>query len=182
MPARRFVLPARSEDGFTLVELLTVMALLSLVMLGLTTIFIGGVRSQVALASSFQGETSLRVGIDKMRSDVNLACSETAQSATSVTLSMPPCDGSVLVTWCTSGSGTSYVLDRASGSTCTGATQYADSLTSGSIFTYTAQNIPAGSNALPREHVVININATPANGATNYHVVDDLVFRNGARQ
>jgi prepilin-type N-terminal cleavage/methylation domain-containing protein len=181
--ARRLVRRTRSEHGFTLVELLTVMALLSLVMLGLTTIFISGVRTQASLAESFQSETSLHVGLDKMRKDVHLACSQTALTTSSVTLSLSPCDGSVLVTWCTRGSGSSYSLYRVSGSACTGGVSYADSITNsgGAIFSYYAQNT-SGSNSLPRLHVDMTVNANPATTATGYHVVDDLVFRDGVRQ
>jgi len=179
---RRLLRPARSEHGFTLVELLTVMAILSLVLLGITALYLSGVRTQAKLTSDFEAQTSLHTGLDKMRTDVHLACSETAQSATSVTLSLPPCDGTDLVTWCTRGSGSVYALYRVSGSTCSGGVEYADYLTGGSIFTYTAQNSPSGSYSLPREHVDMTVNATPTNTGTSYHVVDDLVFDNGARE
>jgi hypothetical protein len=116
-----------------------------------------------------------------MRKDVHLACSQTAQSATSVTLSNPPCDGTNIITWCTRGSGSVYSLYRVTGSTCTGGVDLADYLTTGSIFSYLGPNVTAGSNALPRLHVDLRVNATPATTATGYRVVDDLVFRNGLR-
>jgi prepilin-type N-terminal cleavage/methylation domain-containing protein len=173
---------AGSEQGFTLVELLTVMAITSLVLLGVVTLYLGGVRATNSIASSFAAETALHTGLDKLRKDVHMACSETAQSATSVTLSLPPCDGTALVTWCTSGSGNAYSLLRQSGSSCSGGIDYADYLTSGSIFSYLAQNSTAGSYALPRLHVAITVNATPSTTATGYTISDDLVFRNGVRQ
>ena len=171
----------RSEHGFTLVELLAVMAILSLVLTGVISLYISGVSTQANLTASFQAQTSLHVGLDKMRKDVHLACSQTAQSATSVTLSLPPCDGTKMVTWCTQGSGSVYGLYRVSGSTCTGGVDFADYLTGGSIFSYLAQNVTVGSNALPRLHVDMTVNATPASSATGYRVTDDLVFRNGVR-
>lgn len=185
--ARRLARRARSEVGFTLVELLAVMAILSLVMLGIITLFLSGVRTQANLGASFQAQISLHVGLDKMRKDVHAACSQTAQSATSVTLSDPPCDGTNNITWCTQGSGSAYSLYRVAGSTCTGGADVADFLTSGSIFSYLGPNTTnttptTGSNALPRLHVDMTVNATPATGATGYRVVDDLVFRNGVRQ
>jgi prepilin-type N-terminal cleavage/methylation domain-containing protein len=173
---------ARCERGFTLVELLAVMAILALVMLGVTSLYLSGVRAQAKLTSTFQGEIALHVGLDKMRIDVHAACSQTAQSATSVTLSLPPCDGTNLVTWCTRSNSGAYSLYRKVGSTCTGATDYADYLTSGSTFTYTAQNVTAGNNALPRLHVDMTVNATPSDSSSSFRVIDDLVFRNGARQ
>lgn len=170
----------RSERGFTLVELLTVMVILSFVLLGMTSLFIAGVRAQVQQNATLNGEVALHVGLDRLRTDVHSACSETAQSATSVTLSPPPCDGTSLVTWCTQANKGAYSLYRNPGSTCGGA-DLADYLTSGSIFTYTAQNSPAGSYALPRLHVDITINANRQSGVTKFHIVDDIAFRNGAR-
>ena len=117
---RRLSRPARSEHGFTLVELLAVMVILPLVLTGVISLYLSGIRTQARLTASFQTQTSLHVGLDKMRKDVHLACSQTAQSATSVTLSLPPCDGTKMVTWCTQGSGSVYGLYRISGSTCRG--------------------------------------------------------------
>ena len=176
----------RNERGYTLVELLTVMVMLGLVFLGIISLYLSGVRAQSNLSDTFSAQTSLHVGLDKLRADVHLACSQTAQSGTSVTLSLPvsstgTCDGTSLVTWCTQGSGSVYGLYRIAGSTCSGGTKYADFITGGSIFTYTAQNSPSGSHALPRLHVDITLNTTPAKTTTRYHVVDDLVFRNGLR-
>jgi len=176
----------RNERGYTLVELLTVMAMLGFVFMGIISLYLSGVRSQSNVSATFSAQTSLHVGLDKMRADVHLACSQTAQSATSVTLSLPvssagTCDGTNLVTWCTQGSGSAYGLYRIVGSSCSGGTKYADFLTGGSIFTYTAQNSPSGSNALPRLHVDITLNTQPTKTTTQYHVIDDLVFRNGVR-
>ena len=184
---RRFVRRTRSEHGFSLIELLAVMAILSFVLLGITSLYVSGVRTQANLTASFKAQTALHVGLNKMRTDVHQACSETAQSATSVTLSEPPCDGTKMVTWCTTGSGSAYSLYRVAGSTCTGGVDFADYLTGGSVFSYLGPNVTnttptTGSNALPRIHVDAILNATPANAATKYRVIDDLVFRNGPRQ
>ena len=180
---RRVARAVRREHGYTLVELLSVMAILALVMLGVTSLYLSGVHAQANLTAQFQGETALHVGLDKMRIDVHAACSETAQSSTSVTLSLPPCDGTNLVTWCTAANNGQYSLYRKVGSTCSGGTDFADYLTSGSIFTYTAQNSPSGSYSQPRLHVDMSLNADQTGAATGrFRVIDDLVFRNGARQ
>jgi len=178
---RRVGSTARVEGGFTLVELLAVMAILSLVMIGVVSLYLSGMQAQAKVSATFNGQTALHVGLDKMRFDVHAACSQTAQSATSVTLSLPPCDGTNLVTWCTQANNGQYSLYRNVGSTC-GGNDYADFLTGGSIFTYTAQNNPSGSNALPRLHVDMTVNADTHNVVSQFRVVDDLVFRNGPRQ
>jgi prepilin-type N-terminal cleavage/methylation domain-containing protein len=177
---------ASTEVGFTLVELLMVMVITGLVLTGIITLYLSGVSTQAKLAARFQAETALHVGLNKMRTDVHLACSQTAQSATSVTLWDPPCDGTNVVTWCTQGSGSVYGLYRVTGSTCTGGTKYGDFLTSGSIFSYLGPNVTnttpsTGSNVLPRVHVDMTVNATPSVSSNRFHIVDDLVFRNGLR-
>jgi hypothetical protein len=159
-----------------------VMVILSLVLTGIVSLYVSGVGTTANLAASFQAETALHIGLDKVRSDVHVACSETAQSASLVSLSLPPCDGTNIVTWCTSGSGSAYSLYRVSGSTCTGGVDEADYLTSGSVFSYLGPNVTAGSNALPRLHIDVTVNARPATAVTGYRVVDDLVFGNGIRQ
>jgi prepilin-type N-terminal cleavage/methylation domain-containing protein len=178
---RAQALTPRGEGGFTLVEMLAVMAILGLVMTGIISLFVSGVRAQTRLTSTFSGQVALHVGLDKMRIDVHGACSETAQSATSVTLSLPPCDGTKLVTWCTQANAGAYSLYRSASGTC-GGQDFADYLTGGSIFTYTAQNTPSGSNALPRLHVDMTVNASPSTTVSQLHVIDDLAFRNGPRQ
>jgi len=179
---RRLLRRARSERGFTAVELLVVMVLLAIVMGSIATIYLSGVHTTANLTSQFRAQSSLHTGLNKMRIDVNLACSQTAQSATSVTLDLPPCDGTKQITWCTRTNGSQYSIYRVSGSSCTGGFDWTDYVTSSSIFTYTAQNTPSGDYALPRLHIDVTVNATPTLTSTRYRVVDDLVFRNGARQ
>lgn len=179
----------RDERGFTLVELLAVMVITSLVFGGLITAYLSGVRTSTRLTADFRAQTALHLGMDKLRADTHLACAQTAQSATSVTLSLPPAAGGlcsapslVTVTWCTQASGSTYSLYRVVGATCVGGYDEADYLTSGSIFTYTAQNTTAGSNDLPRLHVDVTLKGGSGGAAaTSYRLVDDLVFENGPR-
>jgi prepilin-type N-terminal cleavage/methylation domain-containing protein len=173
----------RGESGITLTELLVAMSLLGIVMSAVIALYISGVRAQTNITSTFNAETMLHVGLDRIRTDVHLACSETAQSATSVTLSLEPCDGNTLVTWCTSGSGSDYGLYRipAAASTCTGGQKLADYLTSGSVFTYYGPNTPTDSYALARLHLAITVNATPTKPDLDYTVADDVAFANSAR-
>ena len=175
----------RSESGQTLMELLVVMFMMGLLLAGITSIFTSSMQTQTKLTNEFNAVENLRVGVDAMRKDVNLACSSTATAATAVatiTLLDPPCDGTNNVTWCTSGSGTSYSLYRyTSGSTCTSGRLYASYLTSGTIFTYYGANYNSGSYELPYLHLNVTVNARPATSYTGFRDVDDLAFRNGTR-
>ena len=176
------------ERGMTLVELLTVMGLLGIVMAAVVVLYISGVRAQTNMSSRFNAQTMLHTGLDRMRKDIHEACTETAQSGTSVTLELPStggglCDGSNLVTWCTRGSGSPvvYALYRQTGTGCTNGLKLADYLTGGSIFGYSAPNSPAGSYSLARMHLDITVNATPATPDLAFHVVDDVDFGNSDR-
>ena len=172
---------ARSEAGYTLVEMVVVMAILGFIAGGIAVINVSGSRAESRLAASFQGQTNAHLALDKLRGDVHLACSPNAQSATSVTLSLPPCNGTKLVTWCTRAVGSSYSLYRISGSSCSGGFAYADALTGGSIFSYLGPNSPAGSHATARLHIDMTVNPSPKYNGAGYRLVDDLVFRNSTR-
>jgi hypothetical protein len=89
---KRLLREARSESGLSLIELLIVMLLMGMLLGTITTILVSGIGTQSGLTATFGAETNLHTGLGKLRTDVNLACSESAQSATSVTLVDPPCD------------------------------------------------------------------------------------------
>src|SRR5579862_2985386 len=152
MPKRLVI---RSESGQTIVELLVVMAMMGMLLAGITSIFVSSMQTQSKLTNEFNSVSNLHVGVDRMRSDVNLACSSTATAGTATnTITLSECAGSGTVTWCTSGSGTNYSLYRyTSGSTCTSGVKFASYLTGGSIFTYYGANYSAGSYSLPYLHL-----------------------------
>ena len=108
----------RGEDGFSLIEMLTVMAIMSFVLTGIISLYMSGIQAQRTMSSRFDAQTSLQVGLDKIRKDVHLACSESSSSATSVTLLLAPCDATAgHTTWCTRASGTQYALYQVTSST-----------------------------------------------------------------
>lgn len=174
------------ERGFTLVELVTTMAILMVVLTGITSLFVAGTRSQADLDNRFQAQTQLRIGLDKMRKDIHSACSAAGPPAngstlTSVTLYMPStCTSADAITWCTQGSGLRYGLYRIAGTACSGGTEYADYLTTGTVFTYYTYNYPTGSYSLARLHVHMPDNVK-GSGAGTYTFDDDIVFRNSPR-
>ena len=86
------------------------------------------------------------------------------------------------VTWCTLGSGSRYALYRLSGAVgCSAGPKFADWLTVGTVFTFSAQNTPAGTYTLARLHVDFPINLTPTKTTDAYRLVDDVAFRNSPR-
>ena len=193
----------QDEGGFSLVELLVVMAILGVVVGGITTLFARGINADAQQTARFQSQQDLRVAMDKMRREIHAACTISTPSTyntalSSVTLYFPAdsCNsGSSSVTWCTTGSAGVYTLYRIVSTSCTGATQmFAQYLTGANIFTYLPPNshlgtlnggtssitTQDGSSVLPRLHV----DMTVSRGSRNQHpyrVWDDIAFRNGPR-
>jgi prepilin-type N-terminal cleavage/methylation domain-containing protein len=183
------------RDGYTLVELLTVVAILGVVLGGLTTVFVSGSNAQVNEQHRFNAQEEAGVALDKLRADAHYACQVSlnavgAPLGSSVTLWFPDQSGTCLhsspsadveVTWCTSGSGIRWGLYRQAGSSCGASTgeQWADYLTSGAAFAVS----PADSSALARLHVDLPVNTRPdAQQREGYQLSDDIALRNTTRQ
>ncbi len=171
----------REERGYTLTELLTVMAILGTVLAGLTTVFVSGSKAEVDMNKRFQAQQETRVALDKLRREVHCASVASTATAASVTLTIP-CVAGQTVTWCTAAVGSAtnrFRLYRAVGGTCnaTVGTRWADYLTTGNVFAYTAQS----STDLAKLHVdlPVSVHATKTQG--RYELVDDIVFRNSSR-
>jgi Tfp pilus assembly protein PilW len=148
-----------------LVELLVTIAVLGLVIGGITTVFVSGSHSQATEQHRFEAQETARVALDKLRRDVHYACRADVPatpgaartfSGSAVTLwfadqtsrgvydPVGTCVHTaansaydIKVTWCTAASGTRWALYRQSGATCSagGGEMWADYLTSGTAFT-----------------------------------------------
>ena len=179
------------ERGYSLVEMLIVMAILGVVMGSLTTVFVQATNAEQGMNDRFQAQLTARLALDKMRREVHCASVATpAGSASSVTLTLPSyCKtGSGSITWCTRSVATNrYALYRVVGSTCTGGVKWADYLTpttsatvcSGAlcIFNYTAQSV----TSLADLKVDFPVNLRPSKSVELYELTDDIVLRNSTR-
>ena len=195
------------EGGYSLVEMITVMAILGVVLGGVVALFTAGIKADSDQNQRFQAQQDTRLALDKLRRDVHPACTISTPAtyntwASSVTLYYPSDNcgsGTHSVTWCTAASGTKFMLQRVVASSCTGSlVTIADSLTSTNVFAYippnshlvTSSSVGMGTGASyiltqdaayssPRLHVDLTINRT---GATHsYRLVDDIALRNGPR-
>ena len=179
------------ERGYSLVEMLIVMAILGVVMGSLTTVFVQASNAEQDMNNRFQAQLTARLALDKMRREVHCASVATPTgSSSSVTLTLPSyCKtGSGSITWCTRSVATNrYALYRVVGSTCTGGVKWADYLVPTSsatvcsgalcIFNYTAQSL----TSLATLRVDFPVNVRTSKSVELYELIDDIVLRNSTR-
>ena len=184
----------RGESGYSLIELLTVLAILGVVMGGLTTVFVSATNAETDMNNRFQAQQGARLALDKLRREVHCASAATpaGSNTSTITLTLPTyCktySGSTSITWCTRNVATNrYALYRVNGATCTGGVKWADYLAPSSgaavcsgalcVFNYTAQS----TSSLAKLHVDLPANPKPSRSAETYELSDDLVLRNSTR-
>jgi prepilin-type N-terminal cleavage/methylation domain-containing protein len=181
-----------SEAGFSLIEMVITMAILSVVLGGISTLFVQGSKSETELNNRFQAQQGARNAIDLVRRDGHRACNVTTASGSSITFvwwdaaaATPACSGTN-ITWCTRASGTKWALYRVSGSACgaSGGTKYVDSVTASSVFTFTAGVGTVGGAVNQHTLAVLKLDLTvnvTANPLDAYRLVDDVALRNTVR-
>jgi prepilin-type N-terminal cleavage/methylation domain-containing protein len=167
--------PLRGQRGYALTELLTVLVILTIVLGGLTALFVSATRAEVDMQKRFDAQQEARLAMDALRREVHCASAITPTvPSPTVTLILPTgCpSGSGSVTWRTQNVGTSrYELWRDSGVT---SKRYADYLTLANVFSYTAPT--ADSRA--KLHVEFPVDVDLDDTVSSYTLVDDLVLRN----
>ncbi len=167
---------ARSQGGFTLIELVTVMAILLIVLTGLTTLFVSGTKAELDMNRRFQAQQEARLAVDKMRREIHCSSGIMLTSASSITVALPAA--------CPSAGGTQqdivydtqlvsagrYTLRRA-------GVQIADYVTTGDVFSYVAPS----TTALGKLHVDVPVDLTPADTLGGWRLETDIVLRNTTR-
>ena len=174
----------RSERGYSLMELITSMAILGTVMASLSALLVSATNSEIDMNRRFQAQTQARLGLDRLRREVHCAMSVTpAGPASTITLTIPStcptAEGQTALTWCTVANGANrWDLWRYHGSSCSGTgRRYAEHLTQSSVFSYT----PQSTEKLATLNVVLPVNVTPAETHLLYTLDDDIVLRNSTR-
>jgi prepilin-type N-terminal cleavage/methylation domain-containing protein len=198
----------RDERGYTLAEMVVVIAVLGIVVGGISTLFARGISADADQTRRFHAQQDGRLALDKLRREIHAACTvsnpttyNTWESSITLYFSSDNCvSGTHTVSWCVIGSGTRYGLYRIVSSSCTGATsKYASYLTSSSVFVYLPPDSYVATNglgkgtsatyvttaatdySLPKLHVAYTINRKPTFSLDQFKVNDDIVFRNGPR-
>jgi prepilin-type N-terminal cleavage/methylation domain-containing protein len=197
----------QDDAGYSLIEMVTVMAILGVVLGGIVTLFTAGIKADSDQNARFQAQQDTRLALDKVRNDVHGACTVASSAtyntwASSMTLyyRADSCAaGTRSITWCTAASGSTWILYRVKATTCTGSlVQVAGSLTTSNIFAYIPPNshlvssttvgtgmaagaivTQDGAFSLPRLHVAVTVRKPGA--SSSYRLVDDIAFRNAPR-
>lgn len=194
----------RGEGGYTMMEMVVVLAILGVVVGGIVTLFAAGLNADADQTRRYRAQEDGRLALNQVRRDVHSACAVSNPSTYNTWLStltlyssQDSCAaGSHSVSYCTSGSGNVWTLTRVLASTCSGSstilTKY---LTTNLVFAYLPPNSHVttlgggstgivtqdGSSTLGRVHVDLQINQQPSKSLDRYHLVDDVVLRNGIR-
>jgi prepilin-type N-terminal cleavage/methylation domain-containing protein len=178
----RRILRNRGESGYSLIEMLTVMVIMSVVFAGITTAFVSGSKAQAEQERRFQAQVTTRLAVDKIRRDIHCANDVTPFSTSAVTLKIAAaCGGDV--SWCTAqvpGFSTRYRLYRALGTTCSAASgvQVADYLTSGDVFPAFAHVTGCGCLASLQVDFTVSVKG---NSLGAYELSDTVFLRNSTR-
>lgn len=182
----------RGQAGYTMIELIAVMAIFMTIVTALTQLFISGAKAELDENRRFEAQTNARLALDKLRRELH--CSSGITQTSGSALAGPPttyaeirvtlpghCPGAggaqITVDYTMVSKGTSrWELKRTkSGGT---AIPIADYITNDDIFQYTAQN----SSQRALLHVDIPVNVSPNEGWKEWRLVDDIVLRNTLRQ
>ena len=176
----------RGETGYSLVEMLTVMVIMSVVFAGITDIFVAGSKAQADQDNRFQAQLSTRLALDKMRRDIHCAYDVTSYTTSSATLKITSCSGGD-VSWCTAalaGYTNRYRLYRQLGTSCSsaGGTMFADYLTTGAVFpTDPATAHTTGCGCLEALAVDFKISLKGSQTVDTYELTDTVYLRNSVR-
>lgn len=172
----------RGEAGYSLVEMLTVMVIMTIVFSGITQVFISGSKAQTEQDNRFQAQLATRLAMDQIRKDIHCASDLAVGYTTSaITLKRPSaCGGDV--SWCTSpvsGFASRWRLYRQLGATCgTSGTMIADYLTSASVFPAYAHTV--GCQCLASLQIDFPV-SNKGSARDAYELSDTVFLRNSTR-
>ena len=197
---RRFA----GERGYALPELITAMAILTIVIGGLGDIFVSASHAEIDMNSRFQAQQQALIGLDKLRREVHCASAVTQvggsalvssglYSAITLTLPSSCVTGNGSATWCVVANGSKFDLYRYASTSCSGTgRRWTSSVMNPHPFSVPC-SLPS-SAYLAMLHVDLPVNVT--SGATytaptcstsatasakTYRLVDDMVLRNASR-
>jgi Tfp pilus assembly protein PilW len=178
----------RDRGGYTLIELLGVLAIFLTIATALTTLFISGSKAELDANNRFQAQQNARLALDRLRRELHCSSGVTNTDGSALTSTpvaairvalpahCPTAAGGMTVDYQTVAKGSGrWELRRVQGGT---AIPIADYLVEDDVFTYTAESYDT--RALL--HVDFTVNVNPSEGWKSWRLVDDIVLRNTLRQ
>jgi len=190
--AARVVHRIRNERGYTLIEMLVVIVILSLVLGGLTTVFVRGSAAELDLNRKFTAQQQARLALSRFRVDAHCATAGQAQTIGTypgVKLAVSNCySAATTVSWCAVQVTTTparYQLWRstATSNICTSSDttriMVADYLTTTTNM-FTTANVPQYGLQTIGVSFQVSSNAS-ATTKDVYVLTDSIVARNSAR-
>jgi Tfp pilus assembly protein PilW len=183
---RKRVRQAASQRGYTLIELVVVLAIFMTIVTALVSLFTSGAKAELDMNRRFEAQQNARLALDRMRRELHCANGITATAGTpvsSITVSLPaqcPSSGGspISVVYDTSLVSTNrYRVRRTVGGTTVTIADYIMTA-NGNAFTYT----PADASSRALLHVDFQVNINPNEGWKTWRLVDDIVLRNTLRQ
>jgi prepilin-type N-terminal cleavage/methylation domain-containing protein len=176
------------SGGYTLSEMIVVLAILLIVVAALAQLFESATKAEVDMSNRFQAQQNARLALDGLRREIHCASDVTwtgTPPVSSITITLGKYCASnttgatASFTWCTTGTGVPYTLWRYIGTSCAGTGKpWVSNLTTPNVFTaYTA---PA-SGSLGTLSVDLPVDLTPSDAKQRYDVQDNIVLRNTIR-
>lgn len=175
----------RGQGGYSLVELVAVMAIFLIVVSALTSLFASGAKAEMDLNRRFEAQQNGRLAMDRLRRELHCSSGITQTDGTALPLTPVAAIRVTLPSHCPTANGltVNVVYDTVSA----GENRWqvrrdglvlADYITNDDVFTYTPES--AASRALL--HVDLPVNIDPNEGWKAWRLVDDIVLRNTLRQ
>jgi Tfp pilus assembly protein PilW len=174
-----------SEGGYTMVELLAVLAIFLAVVTALTTLFVSGSKAELDANNRFQAQQNARLALDRLRRELHCSSGITQLDGSPLPTSPVAAIRVTLPAHCPTAGGVTtnivydtIVVSDARYQVRRAGAVLADYITSDAVFTYTAQS--TASRALL--HVDLPVNLNPNEGWKSWRLIDDIVLRNTLRQ
>jgi len=189
MAARALPARLRDQGGYTLVELVAVLAIFLTIVTALTTLFVTGSRAELDANNRFQAQQSARLALDRLRRELHCSTGITKTDGTALGATPVAAIRVTLPSHCPTAGGATITVDYQMVASGTGRWELqraktgdqgvpiADHITNDDVFTYAIQS--AESRALL--HVDLPVNVNPNEGWKEWRLVDDIVLRNTTR-